>query len=82
MAKYFIINECKGDTFIHAISATTRADAFREAVDDFLSLTKFEQWDGRKVCVAEADPAHYSNVVFLVKGGKHRSMSKLFWEVR
>lgn len=24
----------------------------------------------------------YSNVVFLVKGGKHRSMSKLFCEVR
>lgn len=61
MAKYFIINECKGDTFVTAISAATRADALRAAIDDFLSLTKYEQRDGRKVYATEADGADESD---------------------
>lgn len=61
MAKYFIINECKGDTFIHAISATTRAEALAAAITDYLMLTKSEQRDGRKVYAAEADGADESD---------------------
>lgn len=54
MKKYFIITEC-GDIFIHETKATNRAEALKEAIDDYLSLTRSEQKDGRLVYAAEAE---------------------------
>lgn len=90
-----VINERKtalgpGTKMSFLIKATTKREAVAEALGQLLGLDRmwFAKIDCAFVGVHDdysgdiADPAHYSNVVFLVKGGKHRSMSKLFWEVR